>query len=451
MKGFISLMTVWVVILISLPAPAQSNLDSLSDKVDKLLNDAIKKGIFSGQVVITRDGKEIYKKQAGYSDWQTKKPITDSTLFNIGSLGKQFTEEMIRQLVKEGMLAYDAPVSKYLNLFPPEIGNEINIQELLDMRSGLGDYFGSPAFRRIEQTDFKLSDILDIIKSEPLLFEPGTGQQYSNSGYAVLGAVIEKVTGKSYEINLRQRIADPLKLTDIYYTKAEKAAKANCAFGHMMDFEGNKISMDDISNSQPAGGVYTSLHDLLVFTEAKGNNLLPSGYQYHLPGTFGGGTPFWNSVISFGNNGVDYVVMCNMGESAVQIAGRIGSILKSESYPPVSYPFAITLYSIIKEHGIDYIKQHIRELCEQDHKPYNDHFLNFYGYQFLQNGKTDMAIELFKLNVTLFPATANVYDSLAEAFLKNGDKENALINYSKVLEIDPGNTEVKNILKKLGN
>ena len=105
-------MTVWVVIFISLPAPAQSNQDSLYDKVDKLLNDAIKKGIFSGEVVITRDNKEIYKKQAGYADWQTKRPITDSTLFNIGSLGKQFTEEMIRQLVKEGMLAYDAPVSK---------------------------------------------------------------------------------------------------------------------------------------------------------------------------------------------------------------------------------------------------------------------------------------------------------------------------------------------------
>jgi len=451
MSGFKNLFAVLSTLIISLSLPAQYSRDSLTDKADTLLSDAINKGIFSGVVVITRDGKEIYKKEAGYADWRTQKAISDSTLYNIGSIGKQFTEEMIRQLAKEGRLAYDSPLSKYLSLFPPETGNKITIQQLLDMRSGLGDYFGSPEFRRIEQTDFSLNDLLNIIKNQPLLFEPGTGQQYSNSGYAVLGAVIEKVTGKSYEENLHERIAVPLKLTDIYYTRAEKAAKANRAFGYMIDFEGNKITTDDISNSQPAGGVYTNVHDLLIFTEAKGNNLLPSGYRYRLPGTFAGGTPQWNAVISFGNNGVDYVVMCNMGESAVQIAQRIGAILKGGSYPPFSYPFVVTLYKIIQEKGTDYIRQNIRALCAQDRKPYDDHFLNFYGYQFLQKGKTDIAIALFAINVTLFPDTANVYDSLAEAYLMNGDKENARKNYAKVLELDPANIKVKNILKKLGD
>jgi len=283
-----------------------------------------------------------------------------------------------------------------------------------------------------------------------LLFEPGLGQQYSNSGYVVLGAVIEKVTGKSYEENLKERISDPLGLTDIYYTKAEKVTQPHRAFGHTINFEGNKISRDDISNSQPAGGVYTSLHDLLVFAEAKGSGLLLSGYNYRLPGTFAGGTPLWNSVISFGNNGITYVVMCNIGESAMQIGGRIAAILKGDPYPPISFPFVVTLYGLLKENGIDYIGHHIRELCEQDHKNYDDHFLNFYGYHFLQNERTDIAIELFKLNVQLFPDIANVYDSLAEAYMKNGDKENALKNYRKVLEIDHANHRVKNIIKQLG-
>jgi len=163
----VSLM-VWISLFIYHSLSAQPNGNNLVKQIDELTNDAIAKGIFSGTVVITKDGEPFYKKQSGYADWATKRPIADNTLYNIGSLNKQFTEEMIRQLVKEQKLDYNASLSKYINLLPAETGNKITIQQLLDMRSGLGDYFRSPEFRDLENTNFQLSDILNIIKIEPL-------------------------------------------------------------------------------------------------------------------------------------------------------------------------------------------------------------------------------------------------------------------------------------------
>jgi CubicO group peptidase (beta-lactamase class C family) len=104
------------------------------------LTDAYQKGIFSGIVIISHEGKEIYFKQLGFADWQTKRALNKNTLFNIGSLNKQFTKEIIHQLIKEGKLSYDDTLSKYLDFSPIGAGNRITIQQLLDMKAGLGDY-----------------------------------------------------------------------------------------------------------------------------------------------------------------------------------------------------------------------------------------------------------------------------------------------------------------------
>src|SRR5271169_766542 len=151
---------------------------NITQSVDSLLADAFNKGIFSGLVVISHNGKETYFKEFGYADWQTKRPLDRNTLFNIGSLNKQFTEEIIHQLAKENKLSYDDPLSKYLDIFPPETGNKITIQDLLDMKAGLGDFLEDPKFDEIQFTDFSLTDLIQIIKNEPLLFEPGTNREY---------------------------------------------------------------------------------------------------------------------------------------------------------------------------------------------------------------------------------------------------------------------------------
>ena len=428
---------------------AQDQTQTISSKIDLLLTDAFNKNIFSGIVTVAQDGKVIYYMPMGYADWQTKRPFTKYTLFNIGSLNKQFTEEMIHQLVKENKLIYNDKLSRFLNLYSSEIGDKITIQQLLDMSAGLGDYLMDPQFRKIMDTDFTLNELVNIIKSEPLLFEPGKDTRYSNSGYVILGAVIEKITGKSYEDNLRERIVLPLGLKNIYYSKSEKENQKDRAFGTMIDFEGNKKSLDDIANSTPAGGIFSTVEDILNFAEAKRNSKLPSGNKYGL-GSYAGGTPLWNCTITFNEKiGYSYVIMANVGKIADQIAPRIGAIIANESYPPLPLPFEMTLYEIINEKGESYVKNNVKTLAQQADFPYDDRFLNFFGYQFLNADRPDIAVKLFKINTELFPAVSNTFDSYAEALVKMGDRENAIKKYKKALSLDPENTRIKDIIHDL--
>jgi tetratricopeptide (TPR) repeat protein len=141
--------------------------------------------------------------------------------------------------------------------------------------------------------------------------------------------------------------------------------------------------------------------------------------------------------------------MANTGNIADELATRINSIIKNEPYPPLELPFALTLYKIINEKGMDYVKAHVEELAEQAGLPYDDRFLNFFGYRFLNGNKKDIAIDLFKLNVDLFPDVANTYDSLAEAYLKSGDKISALKYYKMELALVPNNEQVKKVISNL--
>lgn len=448
MRKKIQIVFISILLLTTISLAQQSDKIN-SRKVDSLLNDAFAKGIFSGQVIISNNGERVYYKQYGFADWKAKSSIDENTLFNIGSLNKQFTEEIIHQLVNENKLSYTDNLSKYLDIFPPETGNKITIQQLLDMKAGLGDYLQDPKFDELRFKDFSLEELIDIIKTEPLLFEPGTSREYSNSGYVVLGAIIEKVTNLSYETNIYDRIAKPLGLENIYYTKTGKAKQMNRAYGTEINFDGTKLSFDDISNSTPAGGIYTNIGALLKFTEAKLKSTLPSGKKYG-SGMFAGGTPFWNSTIYYNEkNGFAFVVMANTGNIADELATRINSIIKNEPYPPLELPFALTLYKIINEKGMDYVKAHVEELAEQAGLPYDDRFLNFFGYRFLNGNKKDIAIDLFKLNVELFPDVANTYDSLAEAYLKSGDKISALKYYKMELALVPNNEQVKKVISNL--
>lgn len=412
-------------------------------KLDSLLSDAYDKGIFTGQVILSHRTKQIYYRKYGYADWNTKREMDPKKLFNIGSLNKQFTEEIIHQLVQEGHLQYQDKLSKYIDVIAADNEDKITVEMLLDMKAGLGDYLRNPKFRKIQQTDFSLNELIEIIKVEPLLFEPGTQQEYSNSGYAVLGALIEKVTGKSYEENLLTRIAKPLGISEIYYARDQKSRQVNRAFGHLIDFDGKKRSVDESSNSTPAGGIYMNIGGMLKFAEAKMNGQLASGRKYG-NGMFAGGTDIWNATIYYHEkSGFSFAVMANTGEIADELSPRIKAILNGESYPPLELPFQMVLYKIIKEKGMDYVKQHVEDLAMQAKLPYDDRFLNYFGYQFLRGNKMEIALDLFKMNVSLFPKVVNTYDSLAEAYLKSGDKMNALKYYKLALELSPNDDQLK--------
>jgi CubicO group peptidase (beta-lactamase class C family) len=162
----------------------------------KRLGDA---DIFSGSIVIARDGKPVFSQAYGYAEREKNIHNTLDTPFLLGSMNKLFTSLAIGQLVEQGKLSYEDPLAKFLPDFPDkESAGKIRIKHLLSHTSGLGDYLGTPAYRDSLDRMVTIKAVVDILPRKPPAFEPGTKFLYSNMGFELLGRVIEIVTGQDY-------------------------------------------------------------------------------------------------------------------------------------------------------------------------------------------------------------------------------------------------------------
>src|SRR5215510_9209272 len=137
-------------------------------------------------------------------------PNTPDTKFRLGSISKQFTATLVMQLVEQGKIDLAAPVTRYLPDYPKRTGDRVNIHQLLNHTSGIVGYTEIPTWDAAMRNPYTPTQFLEFFSSLDLLFEPGSKFSYSNSGYFLLGAILEKVTGQSYEKLLRERIFAPL-------------------------------------------------------------------------------------------------------------------------------------------------------------------------------------------------------------------------------------------------
>jgi CubicO group peptidase (beta-lactamase class C family) len=416
--------------------------DNYSDKFAELINQYDKAELFSGVVLLAKDGNILYERSHGYADWGNKIPNNNQTLFNTASLTKIFTMVIIKQLADEGKLSLNDPLNKFLQMYPDDTGSKITVQMLLEMKAGLGDYLMNPGYNRNMAKFTNIDAYIDLIKNEPLLFEPGTRQEYSNSGYAVLGGVIEKATGRSYAENLKERIFEPLGMRNSYYKQLNDKLE-NCATSAKIDFLGEKHNMRAEASPSPAGGIFTNVEDLFKLDE-----YLRQTKYYHT-GVRAGGTPGWNAIYGQYKDGYTLIVFSNFSRVAEEIESRFSKILKNENYPEPAVPPAMTLYKVLKSEGEAGLKNNLKKILQENNLEYNDMHLNEFGYQLMQAGNLDLALEVFKLNNELFPEIANTYDSLAEAYMNKGNNELAIANYKKVLEMRPQNENAKKMLEKL--
>jgi len=417
--------------------------DEYADKLDKIVNEYNNLGMFSGNVLVAKDGNIVYEKQFGYADWEKKTPVTTETLFRIGSLNKMFTNGMIMQLEKEGKLSVNDNLGKFIKLYGDERDDKINIKMLLEMKAGLGDYLNDPEYMQNIRNVKTVNDFLAIIKNEKLLFEPGTGQEYSNSGYVVLGGIVEKVTGKSYSDNLKERFIEPLSMTKTHYLLMGETVP-NMSIGTRISFDGSKKNSNFPEQTSPAGGMYSTAQDLLKFDQYLRRTGLIS------PGIRAGGTQVWNSVFAQLKDGYTVIINSNFGQVADEIIMRFEDAVKGKDYPKPDITMEMKMYDILKNGGIEKLEDSLKQILEANGMLYNDRHLNFFGYELMNDNLLDDAIEVFKLNAKLFPGVPNVWDSLAEAYMNKGENKLAIDNYKKVLELDPENQNTRKMLEKLG-
>jgi D-alanyl-D-alanine carboxypeptidase len=206
-------------------SPAAMKLSAISKPLsEKEMIAAIKKdldrraaaGDFSGVVLIAK-GDEILLAQAyGFADREAKIPNTTDTKFHLASAGKMFTAVAIARLVKEGKLSYTDTVAKVLPDYPnQEVAARVTIHQLLTHTAGMGTFFESPGFVR-GKTYRNSTEEMAVYQDEKLFFEPGTRWRYSNAGYSLLGAIVERVSGKTYLQYVRENIFKPLGMSQTY-------------------------------------------------------------------------------------------------------------------------------------------------------------------------------------------------------------------------------------------
>lgn len=230
--------------------------------------------MFSGTVIVAKDGEVVYSAAYGESNKDHRIPNQLDTSYNIGSIGKAITGVAIMQLSEAGKLRLDDKLSRFLPDFPFPEKDTITIQQLLNHSSGLGNYMEHEDYKRRMHSIETIADILPLIHSQKPLFPPGERFGYSNSGMVVLGAVIEKASGMSYADYLQRHIFQPSGMTDSRLA-LEHEVLANRSIGYTRTADGGHVAnLRDIMPPSADGGLRTTALDLLRFDQALYGNAL---------------------------------------------------------------------------------------------------------------------------------------------------------------------------------
>ena len=251
----------------------------LAARLHELLEARYAAGDFNGTALVARQGKIMYEGGFGLANREWKIPNDLETKFEIGSMTKQFTAMLILQLVSQGKIRLDGHVSDYLPYYRQDTGNRITVSQLLSHTSGVPSFTSIPGFldSSASRTRYGVQEFVQKYCSGDLQFGPGTRFDYSNSGYFLLGAILESVSGVSYERLLQAGIFDPLGMKNSGYTHTEQVIVHRAA-GYERSATGlQNARYYDMSIPFAAGALYSTVEDLFLWDQALyGERLLPA-------------------------------------------------------------------------------------------------------------------------------------------------------------------------------
>ena len=253
-----------------LPPPEPLSEAQAIEKFSRYMDRMAEEGLFSGTALIARGEEVLYEAAFGEADRNHHVPNDLDTKFNLGSMNKMFTAVAIGQLAEQGKLSFDDPISKYLDesWLPKEMADKVLVKHLLTHSSGLGSYFNQTYFKSSRLNFRELADYKPLLAGEKLAFEPGTQAAYSNTGFLLLGPIIEKASGENYFDYVRRHICEPAGMagTDCY---ALDEVVENLAIGYFREggtWKNNTFL--HVLRGGPAGGGYSTVRDLHRFAQA---------------------------------------------------------------------------------------------------------------------------------------------------------------------------------------
>lgn len=451
-----------------------SDHKQIETKVDEYMNESIKFDQFSGSILIARNGSTIFSKGYGMANIELNVPNSPKTVFKIASLTKQFTAMAIMQLQERGKLNVNDAICKYLEDCP-KIWHPITIRQLLTHTSGIPNFSSLPDWdEKLSIQPYTQADFVKIFRDLPLLFSPGENFKYSNSGYYLLGLIIEKTSGKSFESYLRENIFAPLgmKNTSLYNPRPLIPNMATGYYWSLNSFV--NAPYHNSTSSFANGGLISTTEDLLLWEQALYTekfvtrksldeiftpNKKDYGYgwiiekkfnrkSFYHSGSFNGFSSF---ILRFPDDKVAIIILSNSDEtSATKAAMNLAAIVFGENYKLPIPRISDVVAAKLVEKGIEPALQMYRQLkqTQADKYDFREHILDELGWNLLENKRISDAVEVFKLNIESFPKSANAYDSLGEAYFMDKKYEIALVNFKKFLELAPQSEHAKEMIAK---
>ncbi|MBZ4420853.1 serine hydrolase domain-containing protein [Myxococcus sp. RHSTA-1-4] len=470
-----------VLLVFALAVPA-AEAASRQQELDRLVAKYHQLRQFNGAVLVAGEKGIIFKKGYGQANLEWQVPNTTDTKFRIASVTKPFTATVVMQLVAEGKLKLDDTLTTHLPDYRKDTGSRVTIAHLLNHTSGIPSYTTPEFFQRESRNPYPVAEFVKKFASGDLEFEPGTKWAYSNSGYHLLGAIIEKVTGMPYAEAVRQRIFAPLGMKNSGYD-VTMAVLPKRASGYQLGPDGYvNAPYLDMSIPYASGSLYSTVEDLYLWDRALyTDTLLPAPLKQRMftPGLsqygYGwevrpfklddgktevsttlhdGGINGFSSLLVRAPERKELVVLLDntsRGDKLDALARGLLSILHGikpqQPRKPVAEAVLEALDKAPVAEGIARYKAlKATKAAEYD---FSEGQLNGVGYRLLMSGRALDAIEIFKLNVEMFPNSGNPHDSLGEAYLVSGNKEQALVNYRRALELDPSNVNAAETVKRL--
>lgn len=272
----------WNLVVLLLVFVSFARADSLDDFITGQLKLRKIPGL---SIAVLRDGKVVREEGYGFANLESKTPATRDSVYEIGSISKQFAAEAVMLLVEDGKINLDDPITKYLPANAPEIWQKITVRNLLNHTSGLKDWTEVKEFSY--RREYSAEEFVDLVKGFPLGFQPGDNWLYSNTNLPLIGIIVEKASGRTFEEIVTERIIKPLNFPTIRF-KHQEDVVANRASGYV-------LRNDVIKNGEPfrprviaaSGGILANATDLARWWEAvmKGRVVKQSGLDQMLAPT----------------------------------------------------------------------------------------------------------------------------------------------------------------------
>jgi CubicO group peptidase (beta-lactamase class C family) len=448
---------------------SQPDDSSISKKIDTLIQSLYAREQFNGAILVAMNGRVVYKKAYGKSDLSKNVPFTVSTPCYLASVSKQFTATGILILADKGLLSLDDPLNKYFPDFPG--GESITIKQLLTHTSGIVNYeelgIDNPGLTNREV--YK-----SLVRHKTLQFQPGEKYDYSNSGYVLLAMIIENVSKMSFSDFMSTYVFGPLEMTHTFICTSAVQRPVLKAYGKFGD------ESDNIGSTTGDGGICSTVEDLLKWDQALytskvvSQSLVAQAFEpvtlhdgsksfygfgwmikndnqkivYHTGGSGGYRTYIERDL----HNHNTIIILTNIENSPRrEISQAIEDILNNNRYELPKISIATRMYRIRNHDGIDSAIRFYKINKATAHSEYDfgEQELNLLGYKLWSMKNIDEAVEIFKLNIVAYPSSSNAYESLGEAYLDKGDKNQAEVNFTESLKLDPANQDAIRMMKKI--